>query len=1366
MSGFALISTTLLLRPYCLGPASTLSWLACDGGVVIGGSGSSTVTSARASLPVKEWVTPSSSSSSLSSSSGSMISSSDVACTLLHVALFLIPPAGIISLSRRIILGIWGYMLGVGRILALTATELLFLTSRTIGCSCSRRCRRIAMRLRTVSQIPEDDEHEPVVMMTPAVGAKPRFLTLTEVYRRQSLKVGGCNGQRSPCQVSRACAKRTWPGKFAAAVAFALVCFVILSVTQLIAFFVEYQGFVSYRAMTEVTWLSWIYGKFLDGFCPSLQFVAHVGVNSVIASLQVIGEKGFEGFIMAMGFFQVTAENGFANVNIVSQPVRGVMYLLVAIFASCPLLCLFLVKSYQMLCTLLTRDRTVSGQGTTGACSFRQQLSKCCSCARWGGRRRFCAIRYRYRQVVYNPRSSGHCLWASAQFLIKAQHGVDIPHRRLRQLVAAEYTRMRFSPDIKDQQMLQAIAVRYMRNMHMVQGEVTVSDEMMDDFVRRTASSRWGSTDDLAVIRSLMNSAGVAFEPVVVDGELGNKLLMGEKVTKGLHMVYWNRHFFVARQGALRRCSQPIVNSNAVVGDGDGCRVAGAKRGRRYPAGAHQIVMSFHGSFSPFHPGHAAVLRSARAMMVEQGFSVKLSVIGFTRPDQLEKKNKSALWADVGKRADVAEAVLKDANMSEVLVDRTPHGSSGACAAAHAKWPVYPIYVVGADVMMRPSDSTIVVLRAGFRAAPVHFSWHDWSGVCPQDDCHGLSATLVRQCLSRGSLPALFGQHGRAAVQKYCTAPLAVETVGEELCPDEEQQGADQPQDRPPTDFRHGRASQWTPQEQLATYGAGYRILKNLGGDQGPAPLIGVKRLRQVGIQDNEANAVDYRAMKRMDIKPRQLSCTQAGSSTDPVPAQGPGVARPAADISPLPKAMPKRQLPPAGVAPTFPVRPAPMRENQPDAAADVEVVVAQQAQPIQVEASASETDGEDVPTHSSSEESWQAYGIETTMFTRLQHIILTMDGAREGFDRDPEFLNNHPDLKELLLQHAREVVGEGVQMEELCTALTLLPTRGIKLCRGDRTFRELLLRRVSADIEAHHRAEQMLAGQMTLERWFFLLLQDRATKDGSNFAVALDWLYAGLATYIVTAGVLVEEELRAAFQAGPARQLSTPTEMLEIVKAMILDKEQNHLTQDESHLRGCACPCRQFTVPTKVSFQPKRAWRASDVVNQVVPLLETLWSAKRTVLTMEKGRWILSMNCAREPACLLPVTRCSPRVEALATDILESTGFECVELSAEEIPAVPGRHADVYYAMMMRRRAISFPHPVGVLARANGSSVFVCKTPDSTPACTRRYPGIVDLEDFSNITFPFSTMDEAMGAVQVRAGGGCGSPDLIKCTA
>eukprot|EP00971_Amphidinium_carterae_P135550 2685644-Amphidinium_carterae.1 len=116
-------------------------------------------------------------------------------------------------------------------------------------------------------------------------------------------------------------------------------------------------------------------------------------------------------------------------------------------------------------------------------------------------------------------------------------------------------------------------------------------------------------------------------------------------------------------------------------------------------------------------------------MAESQGLTVKLSVVGFTRPDQLEKKNQSALWADIGKRADVAEAVLRDANMTEVRVDRTPHGTSGSLASTHAKWPMHPLYVVGSDVMVRPSESTLVGLRDGYRAAQVHFSWHTWSGV-------------------------------------------------------------------------------------------------------------------------------------------------------------------------------------------------------------------------------------------------------------------------------------------------------------------------------------------------------------------------------------------------------------------------------------------------------------------------------------------------------------------------------------------------------------------------------------------------------------------------------------------------------------
>eukprot|EP00971_Amphidinium_carterae_P198602 3941427-Amphidinium_carterae.2 len=156
-------------------------------------------------------------------------------------------------------------------------------------------------------------------------------------------------------------------------------------------------------------------------------------------------------------------------------------------------------------------------------------------------------------------------------------------------------------------------------------------------------------------------------------------------------------------------------------------------------------------------------------MFERRGFQVLRAVIGFTTPKQLAKKTTDSLFQDVDLRADIALAVLGEGPppVAPVVVDRVACSASDALYYAHTVRGADTVYVVGSDIMAKPSDFTLVVTRKSIELGAVEaLDLKLLKGVCVQKDCLDVTSTGVRAELSRLTIPRSYGVRARALIAK------------------------------------------------------------------------------------------------------------------------------------------------------------------------------------------------------------------------------------------------------------------------------------------------------------------------------------------------------------------------------------------------------------------------------------------------------------------------------------------------------------------------------------------------------------------------------------------------------------------------
>eukprot|EP00971_Amphidinium_carterae_P292338 5803167-Amphidinium_carterae.1 len=132
---------------------------------------------------------------------------------------------------------------------------------------------------------------------------------------------------------------------------------------------------------------------------------------------------------------------------------------------------------------------------------------------------RFRSVRRRSLHLIHNPTKHGECMWSSAAVLIKHQTGVTFTARALRCLVSRECSRLRASRCVQDQLLLDAIVRRFAtKRWRLTLPDSPVCASIVRRYVHETSRARWGSTDDLALISSvLLRTRGLKTDLKVFD---------------------------------------------------------------------------------------------------------------------------------------------------------------------------------------------------------------------------------------------------------------------------------------------------------------------------------------------------------------------------------------------------------------------------------------------------------------------------------------------------------------------------------------------------------------------------------------------------------------------------------------------------------------------------------------------------------------------------------------------------------------------------------------------------------------------------------------------------------------------------------
>eukprot|EP00971_Amphidinium_carterae_P188255 3736793-Amphidinium_carterae.1 len=186
-----------------------------------------------------------------------------------------------------------------------------------------------------------------------------------------------------------------------------------------------------------------------------------------------------------------------------------------------------------------------------------------------------------------------------------------------------------------------------------------------------------------------------------------------------------------------------------------------------------QLMLVYHGSFCPLHPGHVATYQSAARFLTKRGMQIVKIIIGFTTVKQVRRKVGETNMESDELRASIAKKVLQDlAVKNEKVVVDARAASSGTELAMRYTDSVpnntRVLYIVGSDVAKRPGPETIVVQRTEEDAAgakPFFDIWK-WRVMCVQEEHRGISSTAVRERLAQRLVPGFYGPLAAAELKK------------------------------------------------------------------------------------------------------------------------------------------------------------------------------------------------------------------------------------------------------------------------------------------------------------------------------------------------------------------------------------------------------------------------------------------------------------------------------------------------------------------------------------------------------------------------------------------------------------------------
>eukprot|EP00971_Amphidinium_carterae_P294278 5843130-Amphidinium_carterae.1 len=366
------------------------------------------------------------------------------------------------------------------------------------------------------------------------------------------------------------------------------------------------------------------------------------------------------------------------------------------------------------------------------------------------------------------------------------------------------------------------------------------------------------------------------------------------------------------------------------------------------------------------------------------------------------------------------------------------------------------------------------------------------------------------------------------------------------------------------------------------------------------------------------------------------------------------------------------------------------------------------------------------------------------------------MDWAKQGLYRDTVYLGRCPWLQEVIHKLATETtqhLGE-VHYAELHTALSLMPWKALTVAWDDEIYGNMLARRIRAKLEAFHRSDQLVAGNLSLTRWLFHLLRDLAPQREEDFNIAFDWIYAESLAFTILSGDLVVEEIKFLLQIGNARQTILPLDLAALIDGLLLSLKPELLAPDSCHLRGCRCAERIFSHQARANFRLAQPWSVTVLMQQLVPVLQSLWQLRMSTLSVSRGIYTLNGQGTSEPCCLVPIHYLTAEVFHLVENVLMDTHHEIVYLDPVDVPFQVAQMRSMQSWAQIRRRAITFQFVIGVLVSPTGLCGFVSRTPDSMPCVARRFPGYLSVEEYANLTFPTATLEENLALIPPLTGG------------
>eukprot|EP00971_Amphidinium_carterae_P241816 4801587-Amphidinium_carterae.1 len=165
--------------------------------------------------------------------------------------------------------------------------------------------------------------------------------------------------------------------------------------------------------------------------------------------------------------------------------------------------------------------------------------------ARWGGGRRWSAMRIRALPVLYNPRTHGECLFAVLQFIIDKSGGGNYSTKSLRKMVKGE--------------LLGAVQRGDLIHGHTVQHWARQINLSVPSLVKSTTgrSRRWRNTLDLVLLAKLFD-IGIR----VIDKSTGKTIAEHRDDLGKMWLVgYGAYHFTVLRPATCSTLRQGPANS-------------------------------------------------------------------------------------------------------------------------------------------------------------------------------------------------------------------------------------------------------------------------------------------------------------------------------------------------------------------------------------------------------------------------------------------------------------------------------------------------------------------------------------------------------------------------------------------------------------------------------------------------------------------------------------------------------------------------------------------------------------------------------------------------------------------------------------